>query len=92
MAKKVTKKPDAMVRQKDARILREAVAWCFKKTPPMIQKKMSQVLLEYAAAVKLYCTCTERAHVANEKKYACLDCGQRHATATSKNPVLEIVK
>ena len=62
----------------DVRLLRERLAWCFKKSPPMIQDQINKTLLQFAVSIKSYCKCEEQAYIATEGKNACLNCGTRH--------------
>lgn len=66
------------VKQRDAKILREALAGLYSKVPPMAQRKILTALSEYGARVGEYCECPEVAFIEKEKKFACLDCGKRH--------------
>lgn len=70
-----------VILQEDTRILRECLSWVYKHTPVMIQKKVNDELLRFANNVKEYCPCGEKAYIASEKKFACLDCGKRHKNA-----------
>ena len=71
-----------MVKQKDARILREALASVHKNAPPQIKQKIVMELKRYAEAVKAYCECLDRSYVSTEAKFACLDCGKRFYNQT----------
>jgi len=64
-------------KQKDVRILRECLAWCFKNAPPLVQTKIDTDLKYFATRIKPYCTHDENTFVKSENKYACLDCGTR---------------
>lgn len=66
-----------MVRQEDAAILREAIAGVMKNAPRAIQHQCNTALSFYASRVKEYCSHPERSFVAQEQKFACLDCGHR---------------
>ena len=81
--------PETMVKQRHAAILRECLAWASRRTPPTVQKKILTDLARYAQEVREYCECPQRVFIDREKKYACLDCGQRHGVATGK---IEVVK
>ena len=72
---------EPVVKQKDARILREALSWCCKHLPIEAQKKTHNALRDYAISVGKYCKCFDRSFVRKEKKFACLDCGRRHESA-----------
>lgn len=72
------------VKQKDARLLRECLAWIHGHSPPMIQKRVNTVLLDYAKQVGQYCTCSEKSFLQKEGLFACLDCGHRHKTANGQ--------
>ena len=72
------KQDETLFKLKDVRLLRERLAWCFKKSPPMIQDQIHKTLLQFAENVKEYCKCDEQAYIAKEGKNACLNCGKRH--------------
>lgn len=72
---------EPMVRQKDARILREALAWLHRHSPPRIQHRINTAMLDYAKQVGKYCTCPEKSFIEKEAAFACLDCGHRHKKA-----------
>lgn len=65
-------------RPKDVAILRECLAGLHKKVPPILQKKITNALLQFATSVKEYCQCDEKVFIENEQRYACLNCGTRH--------------
>ena len=71
-------KSETLFKLKDVRLLRERLAWCFKKSPPMIQDQINKTLLQFAISVKEYCKCDEQVYVSLEGKNACLNCGARH--------------
>ncbi len=79
--------PMPMIRHKDARLLREALANVFHKAPPIVKQKIHDTLLAYAEAVKPYCECLDRSWCAGENKFACLDCGARFSAADSLDKV-----
>jgi len=66
-----------MVRQADARILREALAKIWKTGHPAIRVMCNQALTMYAQSVRNYCGHPETVMVETEGKMACLDCGVR---------------
>jgi hypothetical protein len=66
-------------RSEDVRILRECLSWVHKKSPALVQIKTLEALQRFAQRVRPYCVCEEISYVALEDKYACLDCGKRHA-------------
>ena len=66
-----------VVRQSDARILREALSWVHKHTPAFIQQKVNEALFEYAKNLTKYCKHTDYSYINVEEKNACLDCGTR---------------
>ena len=68
---------ETLFKLKDVRLLRERLAWIYKKSPPAIQVQISNTLLQFANNVKEYCKCEERVYVAPENKMACLNCGER---------------
>ena len=69
-----------MVRHEHVRILRELAAYCCKRLPPSHQSFILTELKRYAKAVEPYCECPEKVFLANEKAFACLDCGKREKT------------
>lgn len=85
------KKKETTFKAKDVRLLRERLAWCFKKSPPQIQQQIHQTLIQFAANVSEYCQCEEKAFVAPENKYACLNCGKRH-NSPEGDPKLDLVQ
>lgn len=68
---------DAMVAQKHARILREALARCSKMGAGSVTRICIEALQKYALAVGMTCEHPETAFVETENKDACLDCGRR---------------
>jgi len=65
-----------MVRQVDARILREALSKVYKLgCPSTIQKYIVTQLQVYAKAVAPYCECSDLGRN-QEGKFRCLDCGK----------------
>lgn len=70
-------KKQGMIRQEDAAILRETLAWCFKHAPVQVQRKIHDALLRYSKAVESYCEHSQETYIAAEKRIACLDCGRR---------------
>ena len=66
---------------KDVRLLRERLAWVYKKCTPDIQTQITQTLLAFAKSVSEYCQCEEKVYIAKENKFACLNCGTRHIKA-----------
>jgi len=67
-----------MVKQEDAAILREALAWVIKKSHPTVARHCDQSLKRYAMNLSAYCKCPQKSYVVAEDKNACLDCGKRH--------------
>jgi len=82
------KKETDTVLQKDARILREALAGLYRKVPAVTQKQIHLALLRYAGQVKEYCRCPERSFVDSQGGFVCLDCGQVHKKAKGVEPKL----
>jgi hypothetical protein len=66
---------EATVKQKDARILREAVAHIANHGPNAFKMRALVALKQYALAVKPYCTHSETAKVDNMN--VCIDCGHK---------------
>ncbi len=82
-----TKKPkEHFVKQSDAKVLREAVAWACKRGDPSFQSHLMGALARYAVGVRVYCQHPDRVYVEVEKATACLDCGLRERVD------LEVVK
>ena len=75
--KRINKMNKPIVKQKDARILRECLAWCAKNAPPIVQLKINKSLKDYADAVRRYCTHPDTSFIVKENKFACIDCGIR---------------
>ena len=73
------------IEQKDARILREALAKIAALRVPQISPIADNALKRYAAAIAPYCEHVETVTILAEQKRACLDCGARMA-------LLEVVK
>jgi len=76
--------PLTYIKQQDAALLREGLAWCYKISPPNVQKRIHGILKRYALEVAKYCECPERVYIKAEGKFACLDCGERHESAFLK--------
>lgn len=82
--------PENVIKQEDAALLRETLAWCFKRVQPPVQQKIIQTLTVYAAKVGVYCQCPNRADLGMGKS-ACLDCGRRHGVESApheQNPII----
>lgn len=56
----------------------------------MIQDQINKTLKQFATAVSEYCECEEKVYVANESKFACLNCGRR--TLKPDSPKLKVVE
>lgn len=72
---------------KDVAILRECLAGLHSKVPPVLAKKITDSLRWFADSIKDYCQCEEKVFIANENRYACLNCGFRHKNANGKKIV-----
>jgi hypothetical protein len=57
--------------QKDARLLREAIAYCCNYGTPNIQQRAMRALADYGYKVSKYCTHPDVSQPLN----CCLDCG-----------------
>ena len=64
-----------MVKQSDARILRETLARL--ASLPQCQAMAVSALTRYGRAVGVYCSHPEYSYLAHEGMNACLDCGKR---------------
>ena len=73
----MTQNQAPVVRQADARILREALAKIWKTGHPAIRVMCDQALRAFAASVRPICGHPETVMVETEGKHACLDCGTR---------------
>ena len=82
---------EPMVKQKDARILRECLCRIYKTAPALIKQNIHNELKRYAIAVAKYCKCPDRSFVKDENVFACLDCGTRHQKPLEKD-INKIVK
>lgn len=87
----IGQKAEPMIKQKDARILRECLCRVYRKAPDLIKQDIHNELKRYAIAVSSYCKCTDRSFVKDENVFACLDCGTRHQKPLEKD-INKIVK
>lgn len=73
------------IEQNHVRFLREGLANLAKLGNPEVTRRCIAALRAYAAAIRPYCECEERALVPAEAKEACLDCGKRHPMKEEKS-------
>ena len=74
----VSKHAPRMVRQLDARILREALSKIHRHTPPQIKAYIESTLINYANRLAPYCDHSERVNVPKPvNACVCLDCGHK---------------
>ncbi len=72
------------VLQKDSRILRECLAFVYKRVDPTLKNTIQLALLRYAIEVGKYCEHTDVSFVEVANNFACLDCGVRRYNVNGK--------
>jgi len=69
----------SMIKQSDAAILREGLAYAHKYLRPDIAANVLGYLARFANSVREYCECPQQSWMPKEGEgvFACLDCGKR---------------